>query len=506
MKKMQLLLWLAFLLPVLFIGSCRKDEKEIAREDRPTVAQQDRTFIVIAEEGKKLEPITESLAGLHTTKYHLKKTVPELGLIQVQTPDPGFPAKARQIAGVQAVVIDVSTNWEVPVKAVRASRQSVFSNTDPAAKAVPVYSGDPYGVLQWDMQSIKAPAAWAKGFKGNGVKVAILDAGFKTRDPEIIGKIINTQSFIPDEPVEAFEPIGQREYFSQGTCAAGIVAASHDGHGVVGIAPGAQLILVKVISDFTHEAPWSSLIDGIFYAVNHGAKVIEMNVAGKLPRKSYIDNNGTPNYPNDDYEVEYTRDIRDLVIALNRATVYANLSGATLVAPSGDNKYNFDVEKNFVVYPAAALGVLCIGSNGPVGWGINEDTTLYKPATYMNYGRSYIRFGAPGGNSAEPFDALLVGEVAGFGNWEYLFNWVYNIGFWIPDEGGYYPSWAVGSALAAAHAAGSIALLYENHPWMNAVLVDAVLRKSADDYGAPGKDPYFGYGQINAGKAVSLVK
>lgn len=93
------------------------------------------------------------------------------------------------------------------------------------------------------MQSIKAPAAWAKGFKGNGVKVVILDAGFKTRDPEIIGKIINTQSFIPDEPVEAFEPIGQREYFSQGTCAAGIIATSHDGRGVVGIAPAAQLIL-----------------------------------------------------------------------------------------------------------------------------------------------------------------------------------------------------------------------------------------------------------------------
>ncbi|SFM76488.1 hypothetical protein SAMN05428949_0707 [Chitinophaga sp. YR627] len=41
---------------------------------------------------------------------------------------------------------------------------------------------------------------------------------------------------------------------------------------------------------------------------------------------------------------------------------------------------------------------------------------------------------------------------------------------------------------------------------MNSVLVDAVLRKSADDYGTPGKDPYFGFGQINAGKAVNLVK
>ena len=101
-----------------------------------------------------------------------------------------------------------------------------------------------------------------------------------------------------------------------------------------------------------------------------------MNVAGKLPRKTYTDDNGTPNYPGDDYVVEYNRDIKDLVIALTRATLYANLMGATLVAPAG------------------------------------------------------------------------------------------------------------------------------KHPGTNALVVDAILRKSADDYGAPGKDAYFGYGQVDAGKAV----
>lgn len=496
------------MMALLAVTSCRKEAKDLTVQEKTTISakQQDRAFIVIAEEGKKLAPITESLEKLKAANYKVKEVIPELGLIHVQTPDPSFPEKARKITGVQSVVVDITTNWEVPVKAVPAKHLS-FIAPQPGAKAIGVPSGDPYGVLQWDLQSVKAHQAWAKGYKGNGVKVAILDGGFLIREPEIISQIVDTHSFIPDETVEAFAPQFQREYFSQGTCAAGIIAAAHNGKRVVGIAPGAQLILIKVISDMTHEAPWSSLIDGIFYAVNHGAKVIEMNVAGKLPRTTYTDDNGTPNYPGDDYVVEYNRDIKDLVIALTRATLYANLRGATLVAPAGDREgqrspYNYDVEKNFATYPAAALGVLCIGSNGPVGWGINQDTTLYVPSIFSNYGRSYIRFGAPGGNYGDPFDPTAIGEVEGFGNWEYLFNYIYNTGFWVPDTEVYYDSWAFGSALAAAHAAAIIALIYGKHPGTNALVVDAILRRSADDYGAPGKDAYFGYGQLNAGKAV----
>jgi hypothetical protein len=39
---------------------------------------------------------------------------------------------------------------------------------------------------------------------------------------------------------------------------------------------------------------------------------------------------------------------------------------------------------------------------------------------------------------------------------------------------------------------------------MNPVLADLILRKSSDDYGAPGKDAFFGNGAVNAGKAVSF--
>lgn len=506
MKNKPLLPITVILMVVLFVVSaCQKEVKDLPAQDKTAVAvkQQDRCFIVIAEEGKQLDPITEKLEQLQAAGYKVKNIIPELGLIHVQTPDPSFPAKARNIAGVQSVVIDISTNWEVPVKAVRANLSPGIRNT--AAKAIGVPSGDPYGVLQWDLQSVKAHQAWAKGYFGNGVKVAILDGGFLIREPEIMSQIIDTHNFIPDETIEPFAPQGQREYFSQGTASAGIITAAHNGKRVVGIAPQARLILIKVISDMTHEAPWSSLIDGIFYAVNHGAKVIEMNVAGKLPRKTYTDDNGTPNYPGDDYVVEYNRDVRDLVIALTRATIYANLMGATLVAPAGDNPqhpYNFDVEKDFAIYPAAALGVLCIGSNGPNGWGFNQDTSLYVPSSFSNYGRSYIRFGAPGGNYGPLTDPTAVAEVEGYGNWEYLFNYIYNVGFWVPDTEIYYDSWAYGSALATAHAAAVIALIYGKHPGTNALIVDAILRRSADDYGTPGKDAYFGYGQVNAGKAV----
>ncbi|MVT09459.1 S8 family peptidase [Chitinophaga tropicalis] len=510
MKTLQLFIAMPLCAVILSIVSCSKDDKDIAATNRETVAgtsKQDRTFIVIAQEGEKADKIAESLEGLKAVNYKVKGVVPELGLIYVQTPDPTFPERARKITGVQSVVIDIKTDWQVPVKIAKAPATKLISKQAEASKLIPAPTGDPYGVLQWDMQSVSAYGAWAKGYKGNGAKVAILDGGFLLTDGQTASQVTDTLNLVPDEPFEPFPALGQREYVSRGAFSAGIIAAAHDGREVVGIAPEAKLILIKILSDniTTPQAPWSTLINGICYAVKKGANVIQMNVAGKLPRKTYTDDNGTPSYPGDDYEVVYDRDVKDLVIALNRATIYANLRGATLVAPAGDDRINFDTETDFAIYPAAALGVLCIGSNGPNGWGINNDTSLYVPSYFTNYGKSYVRFGAPGGNYDPRTDFSAFAEVAGFANYEYLFNYVYNTGFYVPSDEGNSPYswWAYGSALAAAHATGVIALIYGKHPWANSVIVDAILRRSADDYGAPGKDPYFGYGQINAEKALS---
>lgn len=496
MKRSQLLALAIPIMMLMTIASCTKDDKVLRiRDGVLDNKHQDRGFIIIAKEGAKLEGISESLSKLRVRNFQLKTANQELGLIRVQTPDPTFPEKARKIADVESVVVDVVMNWRLPGKSFRADKPASLPGANAKSKAV---ASNPYSVLQWGLQSVKAPQAWAKGYKGKGATVAVLDGGFLLNNPEIAPNIILTHSFIEGEEVQYHGWEG----FSHGTHVAGTIAALDDAYGVVGVAPEVKLILVKVLSD-AGSGPFSGIIDGIFYATNHNADVINMSLGGELPRKTYTDDNGTPDDPSDDYVVEYDRDIKDLIKAINRATLYATLRGTTVVAAAGNDGYNYDVEKRFITYPAAALGVISISSNGPLGWGINQDTSLYVPSIFTNYGKQFISYGAPGGNYREPLNTQIV-TVGGITYYEYVFNFVFNIGFWDESTNEYFYGWSYGTSMAAPHASAVIAMLYGKHRNMNPVLVELILRASSNDYGLPGKDAYFGNGQVNAGRAVSF--
>lgn len=496
MKKNRQLHIALPLMMLVILASCSKDPKTLVlRDGTLNQVQHDREFIVIAKEGVKLDAISKSLLALGVNKFKLLDAKQELGLIHVQTPDPSFPAKAKLIKDVESVVVDIRMNFRLPEKTYRSDVR-VTRDGNAAAKSKAVAVNNPYSFLQWGLKSVKAPEAWAKGYKGKGAKVAVLDGGFLLGESEIASKIILTHSFVPGEEVQYHGASG----FSHGTHVAGTIAAADDAYGVVGVAPDAQLMLVKVLTDGGSGA-FSWIIDGIFYATNHGANVINMSLGGELPRKTYTDDNGTPDDPSDDYVVEYDRDIKELVTAINRSTLYATLLGTTVVAAAGNDAYNYDTEKRFITYPAAALGVLAIASNGPLGWGINQDTTLYRPSIFTNYGKSFIAYGAPGGNYTLPPNTTIV-NVGGIINYEYVFDFVFNVGAWDEATGDYYYTWSAGTSMAAPSATGVIALIYGKHPGIHPVLVDLILKKSSTDYGAPGKDPFFGYGQVNAGKAV----
>lgn len=506
MKRNQLLPLALPLMMFILLSSCQKDEKTLNVRNGVINSPQkkDRSFIIIAEEGIKLEGITESLTQLKAKRFKITEVINELGLIHVQTPDPTFPEKARKVPGVLSVAVDVVMDWRLPTKNFRsdisydASSASTPSTVAKAGAPAAVVTGDPLSYLQWGLNSVKAQKAWQKGYTGKGVKVAVLDGGFLLNNPEIAPNILLSHSFIDGEEAQYHGLEG----FSHGSHVAGTIAAASNARGVVGVAPDVQLLLIKVLSD-NGSGPWSGIIDGIFYAVNHGAKVINMSLGGELPRKTFTDDNGTPDDPSDDYTVVYDRDIKDLVLAMNRATLYATLRGATLIAAAGNDSYNYDVEKRFITYPAACAGVLSIASNGPVGWGFNQDTTLYVPSIFTNYGKSFISYGAPGGNYTLPLNTSVV-TVGAVTNYEYVFGFVFNIGFWDEASNIYYYGWSSGTSMAAPHASAVAALLYGKYSWMNPLLVDLIFKASSNDYGAPGKDAYFGFGQLNAGKAVSL--
>ncbi|RFM28570.1 S8 family serine peptidase [Deminuibacter soli] len=484
------------------VYSCRKEEVNNVQRQTPLSynnRHEDRGFIILAKEGSNLESIATRLTSLGCKKFVLKESIPEIGLIHVQTPDPSFAAKARGINGVESVVVDIVSHW-LPKIQTRSSRiaQPLNAGAQPEAKTAKSV-GDSYSFLQWGLKSVNAFGAWDQGYKGAHATVAVLDGGFLTHNPELVANIVGSKSFIDGEEVEYHGEEG----FSHGSHVAGTIAAISDGLGVAGVAPKAKLLLVKVLAD-NGSGPWSSLINGLMYASKKNVDVVNMSLGALLPLRTYTDDNGTPDDPSDDFVVQYDRDVKQLVTALNRATLYATLHGATLIAASGNDGVNVDAERNYTAYPAACAGVLAIAANGPHGWGHNQDTSLYLPAPFSNIGKSLISYGAPGGNDSDPEDFSEV-NVGGVVAPALVFDWVFNIGF--VDEttspASYFYGWAAGTSMAAPHASAVAALIYDKYRGLaSPLLVDIILRGTAVDYGPRGKDAFFGYGQVNAARAV----
>lgn len=123
------------------------------------------------------------------------------------------------------------------------------------------------------MPQIGAPAAWAAGRDGAGVKVAVLDTGVDANHPDLAGRIIEAQDFSGTGTAQ--------DGHGHGTHVASTVAgsgAASDGLRK-GVAPGARLLVGKVLND-AGSGYDSGIIAGMEWAARSGAKVINMSLGG----------------------------------------------------------------------------------------------------------------------------------------------------------------------------------------------------------------------------------
>ncbi|MEU4159438.1 S8 family serine peptidase [Actinoplanes sp. NPDC026670] len=128
-------------------------------------------------------------------------------------------------------------------------------------------------VLDRSAAQIGAPDAWSAGLDGRGVKVAVLDTGVDAGHPDLAGRIAATANFSSSADVV--------DRFGHGTHVAATVAGSGAASGGTrkGIAHGSQLLIGKVLGDdgYGYE---SEIIAGMQWAVDSGAKVVNMSLGG----------------------------------------------------------------------------------------------------------------------------------------------------------------------------------------------------------------------------------
>ncbi|WP_375416515.1 S8 family serine peptidase [uncultured Hymenobacter sp.] len=482
-------------LGLLFTFGCSKEDlqptdnttarttQQAVSQDAAAVTLHAKNYIIIASGDQLPADIAEQTKSANGTVTAL---LSEIGLATASSDDPNFAAKAARISGVRSVVRDFTYQGFDPQK--ERSVDATADNTNPASTG----DSNPFFPLQWGATAIQAPEAWNTGAQGEGVVVADLDSGFDLTHPDLQPNIVGSASFVTGEGAQ-FRGAGS----SHGTHTAGTIAAVDNSRGVIGIAPKAKLLLVKVLRD-SGSGSFSWMIQGILYAVQQNAAVINMSLGAAIPRNGrYLDDNGTPTDLSDDFIINDTKATQELLVAISKATGYATRQGVTIIASAGNDANNGNQDQSLAHIPADATGVISISSTAPIGWANAPLTTnLDRFASYSNYGTSAIDFAAPGGDFAYPTNELVVFR----GVRQY--TWALDMVLSTAKNGGY--TWMAGTSMAAPHATGVAALIIgKNGGHMDPARVEATLRASADDLGKPGRDEFYGYGRINALRAVT---
>jgi subtilisin family serine protease len=412
--------------------------------------------------------------------------LPEIGIAIASSADADFAASASSIAGLRSVVPDVAFALEPEAEA------TLIEN--------PPTSGDDdrFFDMQWGLDAIDAPEAWAAGARGASARVAVLDAGIDIDHPDLAANLnlALSRSFIPGLPVAA-PPTGPPSFTGpphHGTWTAGIIAAADNGIGTIGVAPEAELVALRVCPDSARRCPDSAVLEAVVYAANIDADVINLSLQATLERRGFVDRAGT---------FVSAADVAELLVAFTRAFEFAHRQGATIVTAAGNQARDLDADQDTVQLFAQVPHAIAVSATGPRGWGADPTTNLDVPACYSNYGQSVVDLAAPGGNidCSLPFLPPLP--------WSWctvvitLPCWAFDLVVG-PTINGWSVNW--GTSAAAPHVAGVAALVIGAHGGrMNPDAVEAILRATADDLGKPGVDDDYGHGRVNAARAVGAV-
>lgn len=177
---------------------------------------------------------------------------------------------------------------------------------------------------QWHLRALDI-ASVHKITRGSGVLVAVVDTGIEATHPDLKGQVRAGTGI----GAGAGPAGGLADIDNHGTSMAGIIAARGGGaNSVLGIAPGAKVFPVRVVAKGRVSA--RDLADGIRWAADHGAKVINVSIADSREESLF-------------YEDE--------------AIAYALAKDAVVVAGAGNRPDGHDV----VGVPARIPGVLAVG-------------------------------------------------------------------------------------------------------------------------------------------------
>ena len=438
----------------------------------PAGAQSFETYVLTANAWGPAQDAAVAAAGGSVTFSHRK-----CGIGVATSASPDFLNLAMGTGAFKTGAQDMIVEWQPPTREGEMIEAAVTPGDETFIN------------LMWNIQAVQAEGAWAAGYTGNGVRVAVIDGGIYNTHIDLVGRvdIAASRSFVPGFGYN--QDVGT---FWHATHVAGIVAANDNAIGTIGIAPGATIIGVKVLHN--RSGSFGAVISGILYASTPiaeggaGADIINMSLGATFPR------GGGPGGG-------------WLISALNKAVNYAG-KNTLVVCSAGNDAIDLDHSGSLITVPAMSGSGIAVSATGPMGFAVNWPdgaTNFRQLASYSNYGNSLVWLAAPGGDYMLPGDALctipraLSGVVT---NYCWVFDMVISCSRGSGASISTY-TWAAGTSMAAPAVSAVAALVKQRFPWISVGALKTHLARTADDEGKKGHDPYYGKGFVNAFRAVT---
>ncbi|WP_030788510.1 S8 family peptidase [Streptomyces sp. NRRL S-920] len=127
--------------------------------------------------------------------------------------------------------------------------------------------------LDKSVKQIGADKAWAAGYDGKGVKIAVLDTGVDSTHPDLKGQVVGEKNFTPSPDA--------KDRYGHGTHVASTAAGTgaKSGGKLKGVAPAAKLLSGKVLGDDGYGED-SGIIAAMDWAVAEGADIVNLSLGG----------------------------------------------------------------------------------------------------------------------------------------------------------------------------------------------------------------------------------
>jgi subtilisin family serine protease len=303
---------------------------------------------------------------------------------------------------------------------------------------------------QWQLSALNARTAWHYA-TGAGVTVAVLDSGVDAAHPDLAGQVLPGADFI-DHTTD-----GRRDFVGHGTTVAALIAGrADDTAGVVGVAPHAKILPVRVLDAQNKYDDAALVADGLRWAVDHGARIVNMSLGGSAQ--------------SDD---------------LAEAIAYAATHDVVVIACTGNQAAG---APNQVWYPARERGVVAVA-------GLSAAVAAPEGAAPAGTGA-----GAGGGGSGTAgrgAEVLWSGSLTG----PQTVLTAPAVNLLGARPGGY---WRVqGTSFAAPLVTAAATLIRSRWPELSAANVINRLIRTARDLGQIGRDDRYGYGEVDPVAALT---